>query len=67
MLKSQKYEINHALLLSSPKIKDVWDDWEKDIEEDNDLMTRVSPLLSSSILESIASAWITLKCFKKQS
>ena len=34
-------EINHAFLLSSPKIKDIWDNWEKDIEEDNNPATRV--------------------------
>lgn len=29
-LSSNKVEVNHAFLLSEPKVSDVWDDWEKD-------------------------------------
>lgn len=29
-LKSPKVEVNHAFLLSAPKVSDVWDEWEKD-------------------------------------
>ncbi|MDC0253749.1 ferrochelatase [Bacteriovoracales bacterium] len=34
-------EINYAFLLTEPKIKDVWNDWEKDIEENNNPATRI--------------------------
>jgi ferrochelatase len=29
-LTSDKVEVNHAFLLSTPRVSDVWDDWEKD-------------------------------------
>lgn len=29
-LKSPKVEVNHAFLLSEPRVSEVWDDWEKD-------------------------------------
>ena len=29
-IKSPFVEVNHAFLLSSPKVKDVWNDWEQD-------------------------------------
>lgn len=29
-LKSPKVEVNHAFLLSTPRVSEVWDDWEKD-------------------------------------
>ncbi len=29
-IKSPKVEVNHAFLLSTPRVSDVWDDWEKD-------------------------------------
>ena len=29
-LTSDKVEVNHAFLLSEPRVSDVWDDWEKD-------------------------------------
>lgn len=29
-LTSPKVEVNHAFLLSSPRVSEVWDDWEKD-------------------------------------
>tara|TARA_R110002072_G_scaffold64203_4_gene159603 strand:+ start:45395 stop:47815 length:2421 start_codon:yes stop_codon:yes gene_type:complete len=31
-LDPDKYEVNHAFLLSSPRIKDVWDEWEDDLK-----------------------------------
>jgi ferrochelatase len=31
-LTSEKVEVEHAFLLSSPKVSDVWDQWEKDPE-----------------------------------
>ena len=32
-LKSDKVEVNHAFLLSSPRVCDVWDDWERECRE----------------------------------
>lgn len=29
-IKSPKVEVNHAFLLSNPRVSEVWDDWEKD-------------------------------------
>ena len=34
-------EVNYAFLLSKPKIKDIWDQWEKDLEDNNDPATRI--------------------------
>ncbi len=33
-LKTNKVEVNHAFLLTAPTVADVWDQWEKDVEED---------------------------------
>lgn len=40
-LDPETIEINHAFLLSSPRIKDVWDDWEKDVREENSPATEL--------------------------
>jgi ferrochelatase len=34
-------EVNHAFLLSTPRVSDVWDAWERDIETQNDPATKL--------------------------
>ena len=40
-LNGKTYEVDHAFLLSSPRIGDVWDNWEKDVNEGNDPATEL--------------------------
>lgn len=38
---SKHVEVNHAFLLSPPRVPDVWDSWEKDIADNNEPATRL--------------------------
>ncbi|MCP4912097.1 MAG: ferrochelatase [Oligoflexia bacterium] len=40
-LDPEKYEVNHAFLLSYPRIKDVWDSWEEDLKTKDDPANKI--------------------------
>ncbi len=40
-LPAEKIEVNHAFLLSSPRVRDVWDAWEQDLESSQAPATRL--------------------------
>lgn len=61
-LPGDKVEVNHAFLVSSPRVGDVWDSWERDIAEDNGPATRLVvvpmfPQYSESTIASGADAF----------
>ncbi len=52
-IKSPKVEVNHAFLLSEPRVSEVWDDWEKDPEPATKL--KVIPMFPQYSESTIAS------------
>jgi ferrochelatase len=40
-LTTDKVEVNHAFLLSSPTVSDVWDDWERELKETETAATEI--------------------------
>lgn len=61
-LPGDKVEVNHAFLLSSPRVSEVWDSWEHDIATQNDPATKLVvvpmfPQYSESTIASGADAF----------
>lgn len=64
-LDPKKIEINHAFLLSPPKVSDVWDSWEEDIAKERDpatslLVIPMFPQYSESTIASGADGFFSV-------